>query len=216
MKIDAVVELEDRDGRRALPVPGARRVPFAAIDRLRRLAGHERGRRRRCGSPCRAAGHGPSPRGSRRNAARRRSRNGCWSTSPMAPDSMKRRMRRTPAMIAAVLDDGMDAAAPRAPRRRWLAASARLAAIGFSVRTWQPWRMPASATSRPRRGHHHVEDDVGLRPLEHVVEHRVADRSARRGRTRRRAPAPARCRCRPGRRSTDRRSGAPLPARRDS
>ena len=54
----------------AAPIPGnrrspARRSPCSAP-------------RRTYGSPCRAAGHGASPRESRRNAGRRRSRHGCW------------------------------------------------------------------------------------------------------------------------------------------
>ena len=75
----AAAELEDGGRRRPLrgtrnwpaPIPGNRR-PWARRSPCS-------GRRRTYGSPCRAAAHDASPRGSRRNAARRRSRHGCWS-----------------------------------------------------------------------------------------------------------------------------------------
>ena len=85
----------------------------------------------------------------------------------------------------------------RARRGRSPRASSVLAASGFSVRTWQPWRSAVSDDAAARRRHADVEDDVGPGRSE---QRRGRCRSRRRrGRTRRRARGRGRRRCRPGR-----------------
>ena len=132
----AAIELEDGRRRRALAVPRIGRLPFEAKDSRSGRRSPCSARHRRCGSPCRAAAHGASPRGTRRNAARRRSRRECWSARRSRPN-------RESAGCAGHWRRSAGSARRhgRGPPARARSTMARalsgLSASGFSVSRWQ-------------------------------------------------------------------------------
>ena len=131
----AVLEFEDRRRRRSLAVPGIGRIPFAAIDADARRVRSCSAWRRSCGSPCRAAERDPSPRESRRNAARERNRRERWRSSPIAPALQRARDAADAGDIAAVLHHGVDASRGLRRARRGRARRRASRAIGFSLST---------------------------------------------------------------------------------
>ena len=58
----------------------------------------------------------------------------------------------------------------RAASIRCLRVLDRTVAIGFSERTWQPWRKPASTTARRRSRNDDIEQQIGLEFGERGIE----------------------------------------------